>query len=85
MQDEFDTNWDPYEHLIQCQENINQLAIAFNGNSGTVQELNRALRHQQEVIQQLVLQNRKLTDAVKITTVELNQIKNDLAVLKSQN
>ena len=84
MNENFDTNWDPYEHLIQCQENINQLAIAFNTNTANHKHHDVVISHQQEVIQQLMFQNKKLSEAIRIHTAEIQAIKAELQLLKQK-
>jgi hypothetical protein len=63
----WDSDFDPYEALIQCQNNINQCAQAINYGTEVMKELAAKYNHQQEVIQQLQFQNRKLT-------AQLNQL-----------
>ena len=63
----FDSDFDPYELLLQCHNNIQQCALAINHGSELMKELTAKYNHQQEVIQQLQFQNRKLT-------AQLNQL-----------
>ena len=72
---EFDTNWDPYDALIQCQNNIEQCAVAINYGSELIKELGDKYRHQQEVIQQLQLINRKLTAQINFLVAEIQDLK----------
>ena len=58
--DVFNTGWDPYVALLQCEGNIQQLALACNHSSEVIKDLANKYNHQQEVIQQLMFQNRKL-------------------------
>jgi hypothetical protein len=64
MKEFWDTEFDPLEALIQCQNNIQQCAMAINVGSELMKELTAKYNHQQEVIQQLQFQNRKLTAQV---------------------
>jgi ABC-type transporter Mla subunit MlaD len=61
---DWDTNWDPYEQLLICSNNIQQLAAAYNS--------------QQEVIQQLVQQNNRLTQIADRHRRELTDIRTQL-------
>jgi len=73
---DFETGWDPYEALIQCQNNIEQCAIAINHGTEVMKELAAKYNHQQEVIQQLQFNNRKLTAMVNQLHSELRTLKN---------
>lgn len=60
MNEFWNTGWDPHEVLIQCQQNIQQCAMAINHSTEVMKDLAQKYNHQQEVIQQLMFQNRKL-------------------------
>jgi hypothetical protein len=67
MKQYWETDFDPYEALIQCHSNIQQCALAINHSTEVMKDLAAKYNHQQEVIQQLQFQNRKLT-------AQLNQL-----------
>ena len=63
--DMFNTGWDPHTALIMCEQNIQQCAHAINNGTEIMKDLAFKLNHQQEVIQQLVLQNNRLQKSVE--------------------
>jgi ABC-type transporter Mla subunit MlaD len=65
---EWDTNWDPYEQLLICSNNIQQLAAAYNS--------------QQDTIQQLVQQNNRLTQIADRHRKELTDLRLQLDLVK---
>jgi septal ring factor EnvC (AmiA/AmiB activator) len=74
---DFDTGWDPYDVLVRAENNIHQLAIAFNQQSELSKQLAASFNHQQEVIQQLMFQNKRLHR-------DIERINTELLILKSQ-
>lgn len=77
MNDFADTGWDPYAVLLQCERNVQQCAMAINHHSEIVKDLAGKYNHQQEIIEQLQFNNRKLT-------ARLNQIDSELTLLRCQ-
>lgn len=72
--DLFNTGWDPYDTLLQCQHNIQQCVFAIQHSSEILKDLASKHKHQQEVIQQLMFQNKKLHAMVEHLNVQvLNQ------------
>ena len=65
---EWDTNWDPYEQLLICSNNIQQLAAAYNS--------------QQDTIQQLVQQNNRLTQIADRHRKELTDLRLQIDLVK---
>ena len=65
---EWDTNWDPYEQLLICSNNIQQLAAAYNS--------------QQDTIQQLVHQNNRLNQVADRHRRELTDLRTQLDLVK---
>lgn len=72
---EWDTGWDPYEELMLHRNNIQQLALAVNTGSELMKELGAKYNHQQELIVQLMFQNKKLTADLARLTTELQMLK----------
>lgn len=61
MQEEWhNTGWDPLEALLQCENNIQQCALAINRGSVLAKELTDQVKHQQAVIEQLSWATRRL-------------------------
>lgn len=82
MNDDWNTGWDPYQELLQSKANIQELARAYNAHENRIQQLNKAHSHQQEVIQQLMFQNRKLNQLLEIHTNTITKLGTDLELLK---
>lgn len=85
MDDMFNTGWDPYEALTQCQHNIQQCALAINTSSELMKELGHKYQHQQEVIQQLMFQNKKLQQMIEVLKHQIIQQGADIEVMKLRN
>lgn len=83
-EDFFNTGWDPHTALIQCQNNIQQCAIAINTGSELMKELGYKYNHQQEVIQQLMFQNNKLQKMLEIVKHQLVQQDTEIQLLKTK-
>lgn len=80
----WDTGWDPYEELMLHRNNIQQCAIAINTGSELMKELGQKYAQQQEVIQQLMFQNRKLQQMIEVLKTQVVRQDTELAVLKSK-
>lgn len=72
---EFNTGWDPYDELMLHRHNIDQMILAINQGSELTKQLGYKYNHQQEVIQQLMFQNRRLNQLLEIHRNELNQLR----------
>jgi hypothetical protein len=83
--DEFSTGWDPYEELMQHRNNIQQCAVAINTGSELMKELGHKYAHQQEVIQQLMFQNKRLQQMLERVNNQLVQHSTDIELLKMRN
>jgi hypothetical protein len=83
--EDFNTNWDPYEELIAHRNNIQQCAIAINTGSELMRELGNKYNHQQEVIQQLMFQNKKLQQMCEGLKQQLIHQGTDIELLKMRN
>lgn len=81
---EFDTNWDPYTALLQAENNIMQLASAYNEHQAQLEQLKALVTHQQEVIQQLVRQNNKVTQQTHFQNNEITRLKTEIELLKAK-
>ena len=71
----WDPNFDPYEAIKLCQHNIEQLVLAITDGSELMKEMARKHNHQQEVIQQLMFQNRRQQKTINQILVELELLK----------
>ena len=83
--EDFNTNWDPYEELMAHRSNIQQCALAINTGSELMKELGHKYNHQQEVIQQLMFQNKKLQQMLEVLKNQLIQQGTDIELLKMRN
>ena len=72
MNEFWNTGWDPHEVLVQCQQNIQQCAMAINHSTEVMKDLASKYNHQQEVIQQLMFQNRKLQGQIDSLKLQVN-------------
>ena len=81
----FNTGWDPHQALLQCEQNLMQCAAAINNGSEIMKELVNKFNHQQEVIQQLQFNNRKLQQMVEALRHEVIQQGARLELHKMQN
>ena len=81
----FNTGWDPHQALLQCEQNLMQCAAAINNGSEILKELVNKFNHQQEVIQQLQFNNRKLQQMVEALRHEVIQQGARLELHKMQN
>jgi hypothetical protein len=78
-----DPDFDPYAILMQDHHNIGQLVLAVNQQSELVKQLSQAATHQQETIQQLTLQNRRLIQIFSRHSEEIQEIRQELARLNT--
>lgn len=68
-------NWfefDPYDRLCENTHNIVQLSIAFNTQSEVLEQLTRMCQHQQQVIEQLQHNDRRLQRTINLLEQRLN-------------
>ena len=84
MQD-FNTNWDPYEELMAHRNNIQQCALAINTSSELMKELGQKYQHQQEVIQQLMFQNKKLQQMIEVLKSQVITVSTDIELMKMRH
>ena len=82
---DFNTDWDPYEELMAHRNNIQQCALAINTGSELMRELGQKYQHQQEVIQQLMFQNKKLQQMIEVLKHQIIQQGADIEVIKLRN
>ena len=75
---EWNTDWDPYEALKACEHNVHQLILAVNNGTEVMKDLANKYNHQQEVINQLMFQNRKLQGQLAAQTLQIQNIINDI-------
>lgn len=80
----FNTEWDPYQSLLQCEQNILQCAAAINHSTEIMKDLASKYNHQQEIIQQLQFNNRKLQQMVDSLRHEVVQQGARLELYKMQ-
>lgn len=83
MQDNFNTGWDPYQQLLTAEHNIGQLVMAVQHGSQLVENLAKEVRHQNEVIKQLMFQNQKLNQTLGIHRLSLDRLTQDIEALKN--
>ena len=79
MDDFHNTGWDPHQELITCVHNIGQLVLAVQNGSEIMKELANKYTHQQQVIEQLMFQNRRLNQLLEIQRIEMSRIRESLA------
>jgi hypothetical protein len=72
------TGWDPHQELITCVHNIGQLVLAVQNGSEIMKELANKYTHQQQVIEQLMFQNRRLNQLLEIQRIEMSRIRQQL-------
>lgn len=83
--EDFNTNWDPYEELMAHRNNIQQCALAINTGSELMRELGQKYQHQQEVIQQLMFQNKKLQQMIEVLKNQVITVSTDIELMKMRN
>jgi hypothetical protein len=85
MNDDFmNTGWDPHQALLQCEQNILQCAGAINSGTEVMKDLANKYNHQQEVIQQLMFNNRKLSGQLNMQSSTIIRLQTDIELLKQQ-
>ena len=83
--EDFNTNWDPYEELMAHRNNIQQCALAINTSSELMKELGQKYQHQQEVIQQLMFQNKKLQQMIEVLKSQVITVSTDIELMKMRH
>jgi methanogenic corrinoid protein MtbC1 len=78
----FNSEWNPYDELMKNSNNIQQCVIAINTGSELMKELGHKYAHQQEVIQQLMFQNKKLQQMLETLKIELVNQRTEIELLK---
>jgi hypothetical protein len=78
MSDFHNTGWDPHQELITCVHNIGQLVLAVQNGSEIMKELANKYQHQQQIIEQLMFQNRRLNQLLEIQRIEMSRIRESL-------
>lgn len=84
MNEYWNTGWDPYEALRTAEHNVHQLILAVNNGTEVMKDLANKYNHQQEVIQQLMFQNRKLTGQVNTQSAEITRLLSEIELIKQQ-
>jgi hypothetical protein len=82
--DYWNTGWDPHQALLQCEQNILQCAGAINHSTEVMKDLANKYNHQQEVIQQLMFNNRKLSGQLNMQSSTITRLQTDIELLKQQ-
>jgi hypothetical protein len=82
--DYWNTGWDPHQALLQCEQNILQCANAINHSTEVMKDLANKYNHQQEVIQQLMFNNRKLSGQLNMQSSTITRLQTDIELLKQQ-
>lgn len=86
MNDNFhNTGFDPLQTLLQCENNIQQMALAINDGSDIVQELGKNYLEHQRAIQHLMFQNKKLQSQIDALNIKLTKTTNQVDLLKIQH
>lgn len=83
--DIFNTGFDPYEKLLVAEHNIAQLIKGHNENLHRITKLQQSYNHQQEVIKQLMFQNKKLQELITIHKSDITRLSTDLEFIKHKN
>jgi hypothetical protein len=78
MNEEFNTGWDPHQELLTCVHNIGQLVLAVQNGTEVMKDLANKYNHQQQVIEQLMFQNRRLNQLLEIQRLDMASIKQQL-------
>ena len=78
----FNTGWDPHQALLNCENNIHQCAVAINNGTEVMKELASKYNHQQEVISQLMFQNRKLANQITHQNTQIQNLVNEIVKVK---
>ena len=84
MNEYWNTGWDPHQALLNCENNIHQCAVAINHGTEVMKDLANKYNHQQEVISQLMFQNRKLNGMINNQNVQITNLISELQLLKQK-
>jgi len=79
----FNPDFDPLLQLQRAEQNIGQLAVAYNEHQKVIQELRALATHQQDIIQQIVHQNNKLNQIMSAQRHEMTRLRAELELLKA--
>lgn len=82
--DIFNTGWDPHQALLTCEQNIHQCVLAINHSTEVMKDLAHKYNHQQEVIQQLMFQNKKLTGQLNNQSSQITRLLTEIEFIKHQ-
>lgn len=82
--EDWNTGWDPYEELMVHRNNISQCVLAINTGSELMKELGQKYAQQQEVIQQLMFQNKKLHQMLEVLKTQVVRQDTELTLLKTK-
>lgn len=85
MTKSFDNNWDPYQQLLTAEHNINQLVLAVQHSSQLVEQLSKQLKHQNDIINHLIIQNQQLNQTVGVHRLSLDRLNKDVDQLKNRS
>lgn len=75
MNEFFNNDFDPYEKLLLCENNIQQCALAINTGSDLMKALNEQQTHQRELITQLLVDNLKLQHELNLVKLSIEELK----------
>lgn len=78
----FDPEFDPFDELMTARHNIGELIKAVNHQNQRLQDVESLYRHQQEVIQQLMFQNKKLSNQITHQTNYIQALTNEVKTLR---
>lgn len=81
---DWETGWDPHSALTNAETNIQQLAIAYNETTEVLKVVAAKSNHQQEIIQQLMFQNKKLNNLLSMHRHELTKHTTEIELLKAK-
>ena len=84
MSDFHNTGWDPHQELLNCVHNVGQLVLAVQNGSEIIKEIAGKISHQQQVIEQLMFQNRKLNETLTNQRITLELVNRQLQELKEK-
>ncbi|CAB4178735.1 hypothetical protein UFOVP1634_25 [uncultured Caudovirales phage] len=84
MNDEYwNTGWDPHQSLVRSEHNIIQCAQAINSNNDSLKILTAKINHQQEVIQQLMFNDKKVSQQLNVQATQITALLTEITLLKS--
>jgi hypothetical protein len=84
MSDFHNTGWDPHQELLNCVHNVGQLVLAVQNGSEIMKEIASKITHQQQVIEQLMFQNRKLNETLTNQRITLELVNRQVQELKEK-